>query len=214
MTEVTFAVLEVAPEPYAVTPILMARVGVAAVGDEPIHAIALRCQVRIDPLRRPYSDAEADGLTDLFGPRERWAATQHTLLWQHCAVMVPGFSGATQVNLPLECTYDFEVASAKYLHALRDGSLPLQFLFSGTIFVQGAKGFAVQQVPWDREDRYDMPVSIWRGLIAQHFPNTGWLRLSHDTIDALAAYRSSRGLLSFDDAIASLLPASTSGDRR
>lgn len=214
MTEVTFAVLEVAPEPYAVTPILMARVGVAAIGDEPIHAIALRCQVRIDPLRRPYSDAEADGLTDLFGPRERWAATQHTFLWQHCAVMVPGFSGATQVNLPLECTYDFEVASAKYLHALRDGSLPLQFLFSGTIFVQGAKGFAVQQVPWDREDRYDMPVSIWRGLIAQHFPNTGWLRLSHDTIDALAAYRSSRGLLSFDDAIASLLPASTSGDRR
>ena len=214
MTEVTFAVLEVAPEPYAVTPILMARVGVAAVGDEPIHAIALRCQVRIDPLRRPYSDAEADGLTDLFGPRERWAATQHTFLWQHCAVMVPGFSGATQVNLPLECTYDFEVASAKYLHALRDGSLPLQFLFSGTIFVQGAKGFAVQQVPWDREDRYDMPVSIWRGLIAQHFPNTGWLRLSHDTIDALAAYRSSRGLLSFDNAIASLLPASTSGDRR
>jgi hypothetical protein len=214
MTEVTFAVLDVAPEPYAVTPILAARVGVAAVGDEPVHAIALRCQVRIDPVRRGYSDEEAEGLTDLFGLRERWATTQHTFLWQHATVMVPGFSGATQVNLPLECTYDFEVASAKYLHALRDGAVPLQFLFSGTIFVQGARGFAVQQVPWDREDRYDMPVSVWRNLIQQHYPNTGWLRLDHDTIEALAAYRSAQGLLSFDDAIASLLPASTSGDVR
>lgn len=214
MTDVTFAVLDVAPEPYAVTPLLTARVGVAAVGDEPVHAIALRCQVRIDPLRRRYTDDEADGLTDLFGPRERWATTQHTFLWQHATVMVPGFSGATQVNLPLECTYDFEVASAKYLHALRDRAVPLQFLFSGTIFVPGAKGFAVQQVPWDREDRYDMPVSVWRDLIQQHYPNAGWLRLGHDTVDALAAYRSAHGLLSFDDAIASLLPASTSGDVR
>ena len=57
--------------------------------------------------------------------------------------MVPGFSGATQVNLPLECTYDFEVGSAKYLHALREGTISLQFLFSGTIFVQGSRGFSV-----------------------------------------------------------------------
>jgi hypothetical protein len=197
-----------------VTPMLTARVGIAAVGDEPVHAIALRCQVRIDPLRRPYSDAEADGLIDLFGPRERWSRTQHTFLWQHCSVMVPGFSGATQVNLPLECTYDFEVASAKYLHALREGSLPLQFLFSGTVFLQGPKGFAVQQVPWDREDRYDMPVSVWRDLIQQHFPNTGWVRLDRDTIDALAAYRTARGLLGFDDAITSLLAASSARELR
>ena len=209
MTEVTFAVVEVAPEPYAVTPILMARVGVAAVGDDPVHAIALRCQVRIDPLRRGYDDAEAAGLIDLFGPRERWATTQHPFLWQHTSTMVPGFTGTTQVNLPLECTYDLEVAASKYLHALRDGAVPLQFLFSGTVFVQGTRGFAVEQVPWDREDRYDMPVSAWRDLIAQHYPNAGWLRLDHDTINALAAYRSTHGLLSFDEAITSLLGANS-----
>jgi hypothetical protein len=204
-TEVTFAVLDVAPEPYAVTPILTARIGIAAVGDDPIHAIALRCQVRIDPVRRNYSDAEAEGLTDLFGTRDRWATTQHTFLWQHTTAMVPGFSGATQVELPLECTYDFEVSSAKYLHALRDGAVPLQFLFSGTVFVQGSRGFSVQQVPWDREDRHDMPVSVWRNLIHQHFPHTGWLRLDRDTVDALAGYRSAHGLLSQDEAIMSLL---------
>jgi hypothetical protein len=210
MSELTFAVVEVAPEPYAVTPILMARVGVAADGDDPIHAIALRCQVRIDPLRRAYNDDEAAGVVDLFGPRERWATTQHPFLWQHTSTMVPGFSGTTQVNLPLECTYDFEVAASKYLHALHDGAIALQFLFSGTVFVAGEHGFAVQQIPWDREDSYHMPVSVWRDLMRQHFPNTGWLRLEHDTVNALAAYRSSRGLLSLDEAVTELLKADSS----
>jgi hypothetical protein len=123
--------------------------------------------------------------------------------------MVPGFTGTTQVHLPLECTYDFEVAAAKYMHALRDGTIPLQFLFSGTVFGRGSSGFAVQQVPWDCEERYDMAVSVWRDLIQQHFPNTGWVRLDRDTIDALAAYRSARGLLGFDDAINSLLAANS-----
>ena len=205
MREITFAVLDEAPEPYAVTPILMARVGIAADGDDPVHAIALRCQVRIDPMRRGYSDDEAAGLLDLFGPRERWATTQHTFLWLHTTAMVQGFTGTAQVNLPLECTYDFEVAAAKYMHALRDGSIPLQFLFSGTVFARGQDGFAVHQVPWDREDRYDLPVSVWRDVMQQHFPNTGWLRLDRDTIDALATYRSAHGLLGFDDAITTLL---------
>ena len=214
MTEVTFAVLVVAPEPYAVTPVLTARVGVAAVGDEPVHAIALRCQVRIEPLRRPYSDEEAAGLRDLFGPRERWSTTQRTFLWQHTTTMVPGFTGGTQVDLPLECTYDFEVTGAKYMHALREGTIPLQFLFSGTVFVRGERGFTVAQVPWNREDRYDLPVAMWRELIALHYPNTGWVRLSYDTLDALASYKSEHGLLGFDDAITALLSAPATGDVR
>jgi hypothetical protein len=203
--DVTFTVLDVAPEPYTVTPVLTARISVATSGDDPVHAIALRCQVRIEPLRRSYSDEEAAGLTDLFGPRERWAHTQRTFLWQHCTAMVPGFSGDTTVALPLDCTYDFEVTAAKYLHALRDGTLPLQFLFSGTIFVKSERGFSVQQVSWDCEDRYNMPVGVWRDLMAQHYPNTGWVRLNHDTVTALAHYKSSRGLLDLDHAVTELL---------
>lgn len=203
--DLRFAVLDVAPEPYTVTPVLTARVGVAADSDDPVHAIVLRCQVRIEPLRRSYADDEAAGLSDLFGPRERWANTQRTFLWQHCTAMVPGFTGATTVALPLDCTYDFEVAAAKYLHALRDGALPLQFLFSGTIFVRSERGFSVQQVSWDCEDRYDMPITVWRNLIAQHYPNSGWVRLSHDTVDALARYKSARGMLDLDNAVSALL---------
>jgi hypothetical protein len=85
--------------------------------------------------------------------------------------------------------------------------VPLQFLFSGTIFVKSDSGFSVEQVSWDCEDRYAMPVSVWRDLMAQHYPNTGWLRLSHDTMTALTAYKSSRGLLDLDRAITALLAA-------
>lgn len=204
-TAVTFAVLDIAPEPYAVTPILTARVGVAAVGEDPVHAIALRCQVRIEPLRRSYTEAEAAGVLDLFGPRERWGTTQRNFLWQHSTAMIPGFTGSTQVELPLECTYDLEVVGAKYLHALDDGMVPLQFLFSGTVFTRGTRGFAVQQIPWDREDRFDMPVAVWQQLMAQHFPDTGWLRLRHDTLTELANYKARWGMLSFEEAIDNLL---------
>jgi Family of unknown function (DUF6084) len=214
VTEVTFAVLEVAPEPYAVTPVLTARIGIATDGDEPVHAIALRCQVRIEPLRRGYTDGEAAGLLDLFGPRDRWSTTQHTFLWQHTSTMVPGFTGNTYVDLPLECTYDFEVTAAKYFHALRDGMIPLQFLFSGTVFGKGERNFSVQQVPWDREDHYDMPVSAWRDLMQLHYPNAGWLRLQRDTLDALAEFKSARGLLGFDDAVTTLLTDDTAQEVR
>jgi hypothetical protein len=207
MSGLTFAVLDVAPEPYAAVPVLTARTSVSAPDDEPVQAIALRCQVRIEPLRRGYSDEEAAGLTDLFGPRERWATTQRTFLWQHCTAMVPAFSGSTEIGLALECTYDFEVAAAKYLHALRDGGVPLQFLFSGTVFMAGQRGFSVQQVSWDCEDHYDMPVSAWRDLISLHYPNAGWVRLSHDTVAALTAYKSERALLSLEDAVTTLLGA-------
>jgi hypothetical protein len=207
MSDLSFTVADVVPEAYAVTPMLAARVGIAAPDEEPVHAIALRCQVRIEPLRRGYSDEEAAALTDLFGPRERWSTTQRTFLWQHCAAMVPGFTGSTEVALALPCTYDLEVAAAKYFHALRDGAIPLQFLFSGTVFMAGDRGFSVRQVPWDCEDRYDMPVAVWRDLIGQHYPNSGWVRLSHDTVAALAAYKSAQGFLGLDDAVSALLAA-------
>ncbi|MFE3260147.1 DUF6084 family protein [Nocardia sp. NPDC059091] len=205
---ITFAVLGIRPEPYAVTPTLSARIGIAALSEEPVHAIALRAQVRIDPNRRSYTDEEGAGLTDLFGPRERWAETQRSFLWMHCATMVPGFgSGGTEVDLPMLCTYDLEVAGSKYLHALRDGTVPLSFLFSGTVFIRGETGFAVQQVPWDRDDRFDMPVSVWRDLMAAHFPDTGWVRLSRETLDELSAFKSGRGLLGYDQAVRELLAA-------
>ena len=123
-----------------------------------IHAIALRCQVRILPQRRGYAAEEEPGLLDLFGERGRWPTTLKSFLWMQCSTLVQGFSGSTEVeDLPLPCTFDFDVAAAKYLNALRDGEIPLQFLFSGTVFTKGQTGFGVEQVPWDLEASYRLP---------------------------------------------------------
>jgi Family of unknown function (DUF6084) len=212
VSDLTFTILDVTAEQFSVTPRLIARIGITA-GDgdpdgEPIQAIALRCQLRIEPLRRGYSDDEAGGLLDLFGPRERWVNTQRTFLWQHSTAMVQGFTGTTEVALPLECTYDFEVAASKYLHALHDGAVPLLFLFSGTVFVQGERGFSVRQVSWECEAQHELPVSVWNELTRMHYPNAGWIRLGHDTVAALAAFKSARGMLDFEDAVTTLLAES------
>ncbi|GAY15026.1 DUF6084 family protein [Mycobacterium sp. shizuoka-1] len=206
-SDVTFQVLDVTPERYAVTPSLAAEVGITASGDAAISAIALRCQVRIEPQRRSYTDVEAAGLLDLFGSRDRWSATQRSFLWLHATAMVPGFVGTTRATLPLACTYDVEVTGAKYFHALHAGVIPLQFLFSGTIFDAGRQALQVRQVSWECEDSFDLPVAAWRALVAQHYPDTGWVRLSHDTIAALCSFKSERGLLSADDAVTLLLAA-------
>ena len=71
-------------------------------------------------------------------------------------------AGHTEFDLPVECTYDFEVAGAKYIHSLADGEIPLLLLFSGTVFTRGESGFSAEPVPWDREASYRMPVSVWR----------------------------------------------------
>jgi hypothetical protein len=208
VSDLTFTILDVTVEPYSVTPRLTAHIGITNGDDEPIQAIALKCQIRLEPLRRSYSDDEAGGLLDLFGPRQRWVNTQRTFLWQHSTAMVQGFTGACEITMPLECTYDFEVTASKYLHALRDGAVPLLFLFSGTVFVQGERGFSVRQVSWDCEAQHDMPVSVWNDVTRLHYPNAGWVRLGHDTVSALAAYKSARGMLDFEDAITTLLAES------
>ncbi|MFZ2173170.1 MAG: DUF6084 family protein [Rhodococcus sp. (in: high G+C Gram-positive bacteria)] len=207
MTEVSFEVLDVSPEPFAVAPNLTARVRVTESTESVVHAMAVRCQVRIDPGRRRYTDLEARGLLDLFGSRERWASTLKPFQWMETSTVAQGFTGSSVVDLPLPCTYDFEVTASKYLHALEvsGSTVPLIFLFSGTVFTRGATGFGVERIPWDREAVYDLPVTAWRDLVRAHFPNTGWLRLDRDTLAALARYKSERGLLGLDAAIADLL---------
>jgi hypothetical protein len=205
MTTLTFTALNIVAEPYAASPQLTARLRIEEPTGAQVHAIALRCQVRIEPQRRPYDDAEEAGLLALFGGRSRWRDTLRPFPWMHCNAMVQGFHEITEVDLPLPCTYDFEVAGSKYLHALRDGVIPIVLLFSGTIFTRGSHGFGVEQVGWDCETSYQLPVAVWRHLIELNYPHTGWLRLDRDVLDALARYQAQRGLTSWDATIESLL---------
>lgn len=205
MTELSFDVLDIAPERHAAAPTLLTRLRIAETTGEVVHAVALRAQVRIEPQRRSYAAAEKDALLDLFGEPSRWGETAKPFLWTHCTAMVPGFSGSTEVDLPLLCTYDFEVAASKYLHGLSDGEVPLVLLFSGTVFTRGATGFAVTQIPWHKEATYRLPVRVWRELMDLYFPNSGWLRLEQETLARLQRYKSVRAIPTWEEAFAALL---------
>jgi Family of unknown function (DUF6084) len=205
MTALSFQVTDIVAEPYAVAPQLTARLRIEETSGAQVHAIALRCQVRIEPQRRPYTAGEEAGLLALFGGRARWRDTLRPFLWMHCNAMVQGFSGTAEVDLPLPCSYDFEVTGSKYLHALESGTIPIALLFSGTVFTKGERGFAVEQVPWDCEANYALPVAVWQRMIELNYPNTGWLRADRDTLGALARYQAEHGLTTWDATIESLL---------
>jgi Family of unknown function (DUF6084) len=209
MSEYRFAVLDVAAEPYAVAPQLTARLRIEETTGQRIHAIALRCQVRIEPQRRRYDEAEQNGLRGLFGDRARWVDTLKPFLWMQCNTTVQGFIGRTEADLALPCTYDLDVIGTRYLHALDAGDVPLTLLFSGTVFTRGTTGFGVEQIPWACEARYQLPVQIWRDMIASYFPNTGWLRVDSDVLDQLAEYRARHGLTSWDETMLKLLAAAS-----
>jgi hypothetical protein len=207
MSAFTFTVVDLFAEPYAVAPQLTARLRISESTGQTIHAIALRCQVRIDPQRRRYEESDESGLRALFGERDRWADTLKPFLWMQCNAMVQGFSEITEVDLALPCTYDFEFTGSRYLHAVGEGTIPLALLFSGTVFTKGANGFGVEQVPWDCEASYQLPVSVWHDMMASYFPGTGWIRLDHEVLRSLSDYKARCGLTSWEETVESLLAA-------
>jgi hypothetical protein len=202
---IEFAVTGIEIERYAATPSLTLKVRIAETTGEPVHAMALRCQLRIDPQRRGYDQDEAAGLLDLFGDRVRWHDTLRPFLWLHTSAMVPGFTGETEATLPLPLTYDLEVAAPKYLHAVRSGDIPLSLMFSGTAFLRGDNGFQIRQIPWDTDQTYRMPAGVWREAMDQYFPGAGWIRMQRDTLDALLRVRSDLGLSSWEVTFAAVL---------
>ena len=191
------------PEPYAAGPSVQLDLRVTA--DEPVHTVALRTQIRIEPRRRRYTPSEGGRLTDLFGEPARWGDTLNPLQLATVATMVPGFTGSTTVPLAVPLTYDLDVAAAKYLHGLDDGDVPLLLLFSGTVFRGAPDRVQVGLVPWHEEAAYRLPVAVWRAAMDVHFPEAGWVRLRRETLEALRAYRSERVLPTWDDTVERLL---------
>jgi len=210
VTELAFEVIDVLPQQHAAAPHLLFRLRVTETSGAVVHAIALRAQLRIEPQRRPYDAGEQAGLADLFGTSDRYANTLKPFLWTHATAMVQGFEGSREFDLPVACTYDFDVSATKYLHALRDGDVPLVLLFSGTVFTRGATGFTVEQLSWSLEAQCRLPVASWHELMDLYFPGSGWIRLDRESIAALARHRTARGLTSWEQTVADLLPTEVS----
>ena len=136
MTSLAFKVIGAEAEPHAAVPTIMFRLQVEEAAHLRVHAIALRSQIRIEPQRRRYSVEEEERLYELFGETPQWGDSLRPFLWTHVATTVGGFDGTAEFDMPVECTYDFEVAGSKYLHSLAGGDIPLLFLFSGTAFTR------------------------------------------------------------------------------
>lgn len=205
MSGLDFACVAAETERYAAAPTIGLRLRITDAADSPVHNILLCCQVRIQPRQRHYSETEAAGLRELYGPPDQWGRSQQPLQLAEIPVVVPPFTGGTEVGLPLPLTYDLEVAAAKYLHALEEGEVPLTLLFSGTVFRKAPQGFTVEQVPWDREAAYRMPVRLWRETMDHHFPAGGWVRLHRDSLRALQEFKSRNALPTWDETVMRLL---------
>jgi hypothetical protein len=203
VTALRFAVLDASAAPHAAVPTLTFGIRVESVA--PVHAILLHTQLQIEPRRRSHNPSEQERMTDLFGEAGRWKDTLRPLIWSRTSVTVPAFEASLDVDLPVACTYDFEVAAARYLDALEGGDVPLLFLFSGTVFLKTDSGFQVEQVAWDSEASFRMPVQVWRDLMEAHFPGCVWLRIRRESLAALHRFRVRNGLLTWDDAIDALL---------
>ena len=205
MAELGFEVAGASPDLAAAAPTISLRLRITETTGTQVQALALRSQIRIEPVRRRYDDTEADAVRDLFGERSRWGDTLKPMQLAFANQVVPGFTDSTDVDLALACSYDFDVAANKYLYALESGEIPLLLLFSGTIFTAGPNGFSVAPVPWDRETRFRLPVEVYRTTMQLHFPAAAWLRVGTDTFDALNRFRNREQLLDWDDVLHRLL---------
>jgi Family of unknown function (DUF6084) len=211
--EPEFAVTGAAHVAFAATPTMLFSATVAEPGEHEIQSIALTVQVMIDPAKRGYDPETRQRLAELFGPPASWAPSTSGLAWARVSAAVPGFTGSTPFAIEVPCTYDLEVAAAKYFYAVRDGEIPLSFHFNGNIFYYGS-GDRLQVLPvsWSNTAQYKLPVSTWRAMIAEHYPGGGWIRIGDPTLAALNDRRGARGLPSFDACITELLELAGESD--
>lgn len=204
--DLSFSVEGVEPLERAASPTLAIAVRIQRTSGAPVRSIALNVQIRIAATRRPYDAETRDRLAEVFGSGDAWGRNLHSLPWANVSTNVPPFEEETSIELQVPCTYDFEVAASKYLHGLRDGEVPLELLFSGSVFYGGSgRALQVSLVSWEKEAAYRMPAGVWHELMNHYFPGGAWLRLGSESFDRLHAFRSRRALPSWDRVIETLL---------
>jgi hypothetical protein len=203
--ELAFEVVGAHAEAYAAEPTLALQLRITETTGTPVHAVALKCQIRIEPQRRKYQAAEEARLIEVFGETPQWGDSLRPFLWTHVSTTVTAFTGETVIDLPITCTYDFEIAASKYLHSLDGDDIPLVLLFSGTTFGKGDVGFTIAPVAWHADTTFRLPVQVWRDTMDLYFPNSGWMRVSRDTLDALTRFKAKHTLTTWDLTIERLL---------
>lgn len=208
MPDLSFRIERAEAVPHAATPLLALKLRLTTADPaETIHTVALRCQIQMEVTRRKYTAGDQERLLDLFGEPARWGQTLRNLLWTHASLVVPSFQGTTLVDLPVPCSFDFNVAATKYFDGLADGDVPICVQFSGTVFYPAPEGgLQVAPISWDKEARFKLPVKVWRDMMELYYPNSAWLCLHKDAFDRLYQYKVRHGIPTWEEALERLLP--------
>jgi len=208
MPDLSFKVENATVVRYAAAPTLALKLRITNADTiQAIHTVALRCQIQLEVSRRRYTSEEQAKIRDLFGEPERWSQTLRSMLWTHISVVVPSFQGSTLTDLPIHCTFDFNVAATKYFEGLVDGEIPLHLMFSGTVFYADSEDvLQVAPISWEQEARFRLPVKVWREMMDAYYPNSVWLNLRRDVFDRLYQYKTEHGIPTWEQALESVLP--------
>lgn len=199
---VEFAVTDVEPVPHAPVPLLRCSAEIEDPSGQEVYTVALAVHVQIDADRRGYDPSTRERLLDLFGEPERIPQTAGPLQLARIDTLVPSFRGVGRFTLDLPLSGDLELAATRYLASLRDGTVPLTFLFNGRVFyADAADRLQVTLVPWSASARFRLPVETWWRLLDER----GFVRVGAETFDALRRRRVALGLPTLDATIAELL---------
>ncbi len=209
MPELNFKIEGAESPKFSASPLIALKLRITnSDPSESIHSIALRCQIQLEVTRRRYSAEEQRKLRDLFGEPDRWSLTLRNLLWTHVNFNVPPFRGETLVDLPVPCTFDFNVGATKYFYGLGDGEVPICVMFSGTVFYAHAnESLQVAPISWDKEARFSLPVKVWREMMDSFYPNTAWVHLRRDVFEKLYEYKVRNGIPTWEQALERMLQA-------
>jgi hypothetical protein len=204
--ELSFAVEGAAPVEHAAVPTLRFGLRISAPEGRAIRSVLLDTQIQIASRRRRYDAAAEERLFELFGAPAGWGSTLRTLPWTRTTSVVPPFTGSTLVDVLVPCSYDLHVVASRYFDALQDGDVPLEFLFSGTVFADGpAGGLQATRISWESDAEFRFPVQVWKATMERYFGATAWLRLDKRAFDRLTAYKSRHALATWEDTVDALL---------
>ena len=191
---------------HAALPALEFDVHVTEPTGRQVYVIALSAQIMIEPARRQYTRCGARAA--------RRAVRPAGALGDHDAQpgLAPRRRARAQLHRrdhlhgPVPCTFDLEIAAAKYFNAVEDGLVPLAFNFNG-----------IDPLPRRRRAAADVagPVELLGGVPLRRrglAPGDGRLlperalgALHAETLHALLAEKARRGAPTMDAAIAGLL---------
>lgn len=203
MTDLDFDVESVTIARNSAIPALMFRLRISnSEPDRPVENVMLQVQLRIEATHRSYTPSERERLIDLFGSPEDWDRSLRSVMWTNASMLVPAFTETCTVELPVPCSYDFDLAATKFFYGVETGDIPLLLLFSGAIFFLNDEGeLQIGQIAHHKEAAYRLAASVWQRMMDEYHRRSVWLRIDRELFEEIYRFKRERRLASWNEAL-------------